>query len=126
MGYDLSSLNAPKEDSYFRFNIAGWTQLLNMALDYGWKPEGTVMDEGFFMSACGMGEEQAKREVDNWDGSYTSNDWQQVTDSDANNLKEALGKIMEDKKFLSKIDPYWTDKIPQFIKFLDHGGFVIG
>lgn len=27
--------------------IAGWSSIINLAIDYGWKPEGTVMDEGF-------------------------------------------------------------------------------
>jgi hypothetical protein len=38
MGMDLRSLAG---DRYFRFNITGWTGVLEQAIAYGWKPAGT-------------------------------------------------------------------------------------
>lgn len=73
-----------------------------------------------------MSKEDAKKEVDKWEGHYMSNDFQEVTDKDAANMSEALKKALKDKEFRSKTDPAWIKKIEGFIKFLDHGSFAIG
>lgn len=123
MGYDLQSLKAPKEENYFRFNIWGWGKVLNLALDHGWKPEGTVLTKEWFMGIANMTEEQAQKEADEWEGHYQSNDFQEVTDSDAKKLQTALKKAVKED---STLDPEWKEYIKKFIKFLDHGSFAIG
>lgn len=69
MGVSLSGIGEAS------FNWNTWHSALNVALKFGWTPVGTSAPLNF-------GRE--------WCGSYTSNDFQTVTDSDARALASAL------------------------------------
>jgi hypothetical protein len=68
MGMDLLGNHGDE-----RFSARGWHWCLERAIEFGWTPEGTVVDF--------PGE---------WGGGYLTNDYQTVTDSDARSLGEAL------------------------------------
>ena len=75
MGYDLYNNNI----KYFRFNFYWWKYVLTIAINYGWKPKGTINDE------------------DNWESmDYVTNSAQIVEEDDAKNLAKALRSSMID------------------------------
>ena len=75
MGYDLYNNN----NKYFRFNFYWWKYVLTIAINYGWKPKGTINDE------------------DNWESmDYVTNSAQIVEEDDAKNLAKALRSSMID------------------------------
>jgi hypothetical protein len=110
MGYDLQS-RIKSENDYYRFNIAGWSDVLALAKEYGWKPMGTVMEE-------------PATEI-NWDGYYHSNDGQMVLDEDAQNIREALEKALVDDSFLNNEHKVWIGRVKGFVEFLKNGDFYI-
>jgi hypothetical protein len=81
MGMDLSG---PAGD--FWWDFFSWHKLLRVAQRYGWQPEGTVLAE----------EELQYMPNGIWSGSYTSNDFQSVTTSDAAQLAAALECALPD------------------------------
>lgn len=136
MGMDLSGGGGD-----FRFNMTSWRFILRLAYKYGWKPKGTNVSE---VTLGIMGVKDPSES--NWDGSYFSNEWQEVDDEDAlhiaNALEKALPAIPDQKnkdmqylinhKELKDIDPlqFWSGKgnkayIKKFIKFCRKGYFLI-
>ena len=73
MGMDLKSANG----GTFYFSGMTWSLYLSVAKVYGWEPEGTKRPETL-------------SPTENWDGSYDLNGGQLVTQSDAQNLSDAL------------------------------------
>lgn len=143
MGYDLFG----GED---KMSIQSWywPVLLDIAENNGWKPEGTKAPDPQLWSEGLL--EQAPKPNEDWCGSYCSNDWQEVSATDALNLANALGKAVEyfktgehDQELLKA---FWYDellegrKVPdavefredsigffeKFIRFCDGAPFVIG
>jgi len=56
-----------------------WYDLLCVAESFGWEPEGTVLQDH-----------------PNWDGNYTSNDFQVITPSDGKQLASALRRAAKE------------------------------
>lgn len=75
MGFDLCGRGGLHAE-----NWSAWVSLLDLARRYGWKPAGTVMNQ----------------DVVGWNGSYLSNNYQEVTDTDAKALGEALMRAVHD------------------------------
>lgn len=77
-------------------NWSAWRYCLDMALQFGWEPAGTVLPEDCpFPGNEGIGgRERAQRAWQEarskWRGSYTTNDFQLVTEPDAKALAKAL------------------------------------
>src|SRR5262245_46327247 len=63
-------------------NISGWSTVRKTAQKYGWKPSGT--------------EAPSDWAGDDWDGGYTSNDYQCVTAADASSMADALDLFLLD------------------------------
>jgi len=93
MGMDLYGVG-----KQFHFNNVGWRLVLEMALDHAWRPAGTEYNPWEWCRAKGLDQDNltpddaalvAKQKAE-WDGGYTSNDFQIVTASDAAALADAL------------------------------------
>lgn len=101
MSYFISSMNGNLGEG---FNIATWHSLFGLATIFGWEPRGTIMP-------CWVDKETGERtplpccdpnnsregewiEDDDWDGSYFSNDCQEINADDAKNLAEALERVL--------------------------------
>lgn len=94
MGYDLRNKNEA-------FRAAWWGDLLTLAQYYGWQPEGTQAPEYFSDPAYAI--------TTAWDGSYSWNDGQRVTESDAAALAVALESALP---FVAEQKNY-TDEMPR-------------
>jgi hypothetical protein len=68
MGVDLFGRNGPS------FQWAAWRHLLTIAKEFGWQPTGT----------------EAPPDIAEWQGTYFSNDFQEVTKTDAAAMGAAL------------------------------------
>ena len=79
MGMDLYGTGG-----YFRFNNAGWRQVLTLAQASGWEPRGTEVPNREDFDASW------------WDGAYLVNSGQRVTDEDAKAIAEALKEALDD------------------------------
>lgn len=77
MGFDLTG-----DGGYFRCSGAGWADLLQLAVDYGWQPIGTGPPRGTLKQ--------------DWPGIYHSNEGQLVYARDANQLADALNRFLND------------------------------
>ena len=93
--------------STFEWDAVEWRKVLELAKEYGWEPSGTLL------------EGHIARE---WDGNYTSNERQKVTDRDAYNMASALRRAWESTKFAG---PFGRN-ILAFIRFCLEGQFQIG
>ena len=130
MSIDLTSLK--DDDDWFGFSNTGWAFFLNLAEKYGWIPQGTTLED-----------------EDDWDGCYDSADGQEVSDSDALQLAQALEAALQSSD-LSKVskklgvklksiilsevqlpeEPDFNQEIDEkfvmhFIKFCRQSGFII-
>ena len=68
----------------FSVNWTGWRALLDLAIEFDWKPAGTIPN-------------LTREELSNSDWErqgYTTNDFQLVTDEDANAISAALRKAL--------------------------------
>lgn len=74
MGVDLISSHGDVS-----FNWSAWEHCLDVALAFGWQPAGTVAPTDF---------------RGDWDGTYFTNDLQEVTDEDARALGAALHRAV--------------------------------
>jgi len=84
MGMNLFSIKG----SHFYFNRWNWSQILKLAFDNGWKPQGTV----------GGGLYEV---LPDWDGNYFYNEGQWVEAEDAANIVNALER---EPKLMDNID----------------------
>jgi hypothetical protein len=85
MGYDLRNAQGTQH-----WGIDTWPELLGLAHEHGWQPEGTTLpvltyDDGTPCAPC-FG----------WDGSYFWNDHQIVSAGDARNLADGLERALPD------------------------------
>jgi len=74
-----------------RFDRTTWGKLLKLAYLYGWEPLGTEPG-GWIDPETGPW----YYSPDEWDGNYTSNDLQVVTEEDAARIADALDNALED------------------------------
>jgi len=96
MGYDLRAATTTAAGEYevkdFRWNMSIWPRLLRLAYEHGgWVPEGTkapnwVDENGNEIYVVKEG----------WSGTYFSNDYQTISETDARNLASALRKVLLD------------------------------
>ncbi len=86
MGMDLHGAGG-----YARCSGLEWSKVLLLAYEYGWEPLGTEMD-GWINSETG----ELIEPPDEWNGNYTSNEGQWVTEEDASRIADALEDALED------------------------------
>ncbi len=70
-----------------------WYHILNMAVQYGWEPVGTSASRFDYCNDVPIGEGETRSD---WDGGYTTNDYQVVEDEDARNMADALERALPD------------------------------
>lgn len=126
MGFDLMHKKSLGKDAEFSINWTGWRLALEIAEKYGWKPEGTVMEENFL----GTGDKASKvsDENKNWNGTYYSNDFQRVTEADASKLGKALKRAVTKKRKLTNLSQDaidWVDYLDKLADFCLAGDFLI-
>jgi hypothetical protein len=95
MGYDLHG-----RGGYFSCNGSAWYHCLNIARAVGWEPAGTIYNgppEVRFFGAEANPDELRKW-AQEWDGSYTYNEYQTVADDDAKAFAAALDRAIEAEK----------------------------
>lgn len=122
MGMDFMSCG-PGEYRSVSINWTGWRTAFELALACGWAPEGTLPPPGL---------------EDGWTGTYFSNDFQEVTATDAaalaDALKRAIGAGAEELmdsdegfcKFFADDVQLYEDRIREFVGLCRQGGFYIG
>ena len=96
---------------------AGWEDVLDTAVANGWVPKGTMTPEWEFEDGTLMWGHHPDT-VDDWGGSYRTNDGRWVEDDDASNLAWALEKAIVE-------DPHTYDWLIHMIAFAAGGGFFI-
>lgn len=89
MGMDLHGASG-----YERFSYTSWCEILGLAYEYGWKPQGT--EAGQWYDENGKLIKQLSPDPDEWDGDYFSNNFQLVTEEDAANIADALERALDD------------------------------
>ncbi len=101
------------------FSWPAWGHLLDIAMEFGWQPEGT--------------EPSAYHHVGSWNGTYGTNDYQEVTTSDAAALGAALfrasaarrsGTLTERQHEL--LGNTCLSMIEELAEFASRGNFYIG
>lgn len=90
MGVDLASPNGSEHLNWY-----DWETAFNLATKHGWRPAGTVLDEGalYQIRPESEGEERARLVAEanaRWSGSYFTNDLQTITEEDARQFAAAL------------------------------------
>src|SRR5215216_7117246 len=125
MGMDLSGAGGIE-----RFSSTSWVKILELAYEYGWKPQGTEL--GQWCDEHGEVICQLSPDADEWSTTYFSNDGQRVTDEDAANLANALQRALEDipdfdtdEKRVEEYGPGERPTSPIERSFVEQGGFVI-
>ena len=123
MGYDLMGAH-----DTWRFQIGAWRPVLNFAIEHGWQPEGTKAPD--YCGLYGMQPAEAEAHRLSWDGGYYGNDWQEVTDSDARALGEALLRGVaaaeaQERKKPTKWPDDWFRNVEKLADFVLKGGFLI-
>ena len=149
MGYDLSNVNG----KYFRWNMWGWAEVVNLALAYGWQPEGTELE---YSDQRFDSYQQWEEVSQSLGGSYYGNDGQMVAEEDARAFGEALETSLDDipdedikdrsstiidDAFMTERAKVWgqekatliagfsgkenKDYLKEFVSFLKNGAFYI-
>jgi hypothetical protein len=128
MIYHLSSQSSISRQ---KFSRESWTRILSLALFYGWQPMGTRVPSMTELHGF---------DVEDWDGTYLTNDGQIVVREDALRLGIALRRSLDDipdfnlDRYLtdrSSITPFeyfagdGKDQLTDFIRFCRLGSFLI-
>lgn len=106
MIYRLSNQNNPQQALHM--NSGAWYDILDLAVDYGWNPLGTVRDSWFLSSVAGWLDDNPF-ELGLWSGSYTSESGSLVLLDDALNLADAL-----DQAFIEYVPGPSTRYLPGY------------
>ena len=95
----------------------GYSMLLRLAYEYGWKPMGTYLSNG----------EKLDPEGENWIECYLSNGFQEILQEDALNIAKALTTALKDEDLYKEIksDLGLQNYIKDFIKFCEGGPFWV-
>lgn len=108
----------PGEYRSVRHNWTGWRTAFELALAYGWEPRGILPPPGL---------------EDGWTETYFSNDFQEVTATDAAALADALERaIGAGAEELMDSDVGFCnssavkDRFQEFVGLCRQGGFYIG
>jgi hypothetical protein len=95
MGMDLTGAGGE-----ISFNIFAWAKVLDLAQQYGWEPAGTEAPDFEVKDEDGNVDhelsEQLSCRAEDWDGNYSTNDFQSVTEHDAANIADALERALDD------------------------------
>jgi hypothetical protein len=128
MIYHLSSQSAISRQKFTRET---WIRVLSLGIFYGWKPMGTRVPS--ITELHGF-------DLEDWDGTYLTNDGQIVVTEDARSLALALEKALDDIPDFdldmdtlapSRINPFEyfagdrKQYVTEFIKFCKLGSFLI-
>lgn len=128
MIYHLSSQAAISRQKFTR---ESWTRVLSLAMFYGWQPMGTRVPSMTELHGF---------DVDDWDGTYLTNDGQIVVAEDSLSLAMALEKSLDDVPDFnvdndsldpSRINPFEyfagdeKGQLVDFIRFCKLGSFLI-
>jgi hypothetical protein len=89
MSYEILGNNG----KYWTCHQLAWPDYLRVAAAFGWAPEGAF----FKNDELGFGDHPS--------GSYTGNDWQQVTDADATTFTHGQPLLLVEPIQLLPIDP---------------------
>jgi hypothetical protein len=90
MGKDLNRAGGSQ-----RFSNTSWGKILELAYDYGWRPQGTEAAQWY--DENGELNKQLSPAPDEWDSNnYFTNDFQFVTEADAANIADALQQALDD------------------------------
>lgn len=84
MSYHLSCQSTIARE---KFSAEAWVKALTLAVSYGWQPMGTRLPS--VIECCGFS-------VEDWDGTYLTNDGQTVSTEDASALAVALERALDD------------------------------
>lgn len=124
MGVDLSS-----RDRHMHLGGLCWDLMLYLTEKHGWKPQGTVMDLET-LSWWGEDleedetpeelEERKKKYVEDWDGDYSCNAGQRVTEEDACNMADALEKALENDDIFVDCEQCIVGKLTKTPFMIDH------
>jgi hypothetical protein len=110
MSVDLFALTRTEPDTHLGFSTIVWFRILALAEAYGWEPTGT----------------EAPPDDPSWNGNYTSNDAQVVTETDARQLAEALERALRKMPADDHMNsPDWQDAIRDVIALARLGPFAI-
>lgn len=95
MGFDLHGING----GLWSYNNSAWFFCLKVAEANGWEPLGTRMTEhspewAQFSEWLAQRGERIEDYAANWTGGYGSNDWQTVSEEDAQALAAALDRAV--------------------------------
>jgi hypothetical protein len=109
------------------FDHSGWCRVLNLAIENGWQPTGTAPpDYGRLQEDAPVQDSSGS-----WDGNYSSNDFQEVTDRDACALGEALRRGVaaleaQEREKPTRWPDDWLRRVCRFADRALKGGFLIG
>jgi hypothetical protein len=117
------------------FNWHGWRYLLDVAMAFGWEPAGTAPPPAYSF-ADGKIIDPAWDDASQgpWDGGYFTNDFQSVTDADADALAGALFRALDavrtgrllTREQAAALNGCDHVVIIEFARYAEAGGFDIG
>jgi hypothetical protein len=89
VGFDLF-LSADNSRCVY-FSWEEWNFVLDSACERGWIPQGTI---GYLWEGPGFTTDLVDS---NWNGTYLTDNWQEITKEDASNLADALERLLEEE-----------------------------
>ena len=118
---------------YFDINNVGWAKIREIALEYGWEPEGTTL--GAFVGDDGAVEidtygtkadsDEGKRMIAEWEGYYDSNDCQLVSEQDGLNMADAIERGLADIDDDDPIKPHLLDEVKEALRGVGISGMTV-
>ena len=119
------------------FSWRTWGFLLITAGDYGWDPQGTVLDFEFQLDSFARRnrlnditrkkyENDVRRFCRLWQGGYDSNHFQMVTEEDSKVMLKSLIRAVNNRYFQEAAGKCEMESIRVLMTFLKGGAFRIG
>lgn len=119
------------------FSWRTWSFLLITAGDYGWGPQGTVLDFEFQLDCFARRNrlnDITRKKYENdirsfcrvWLGGYDSNHFQLVTEEDSKGMLKSLIRAVNNRHFQEAAGKGEMESIRGFMTFLKGGAFRIG
>jgi hypothetical protein len=106
-------------------SVTMWHECLELAKAFGWKPAGTRHPITDLSSSKSTPEEKTRRQRE-WEGGYTTNDWQRVTDVDAYAMAMALYRAIAAREGPGKsVDRENLKALKRVADFVRKGSFEI-
>ena len=134
MGVKLANM---KTGTGPEFSWRTWSFLLITAGDYGWAPQGTVLEFEFHFDSFARRyrlNDVTRRKYENdlrkfcsmWPGGYDSNHFQLVTEEDSKGMLKSLIRALNNRHFQEAAGKGEMESIRVFMTFLKDGAFRIG